>query len=71
MQLPIAEFTYDELHGPLGPDEGLLAERAVAADAERPTRSHTQRERAKAPEHREHAISSALASGDRRIRMYV
>lgn len=41
MQLPIAELTYDELHGPLRADEGALAERAVATDAIRPTHART------------------------------
>lgn len=49
MQLSIAEFTYDELHCPFGPDEGAVAERAVATDAVRPIRTHI---RAQAPEHR-------------------
>lgn len=37
MVLPIAELTNDELHGPLGSDEGALAQGAVATDAIRPT----------------------------------
>lgn len=37
MVLPIAELTNDELHGPLGSDEGAVAQGAVATDAIRPT----------------------------------
>lgn len=58
MQLPIAELTYDELHCPLGADEGAVAQRAVATDAIRPTHAHTHTARAQAPEHRNTALVS-------------
>lgn len=58
MQLPIAELTYDELHGPLRADEGALAERAVATDAIRPTHAHTHTDRTRTSTGtQKHAIS--------------
>ncbi|KAL4711064.1 hypothetical protein ACJJTC_009435 [Scirpophaga incertulas] len=59
VELPIAELTNDELHGPLGPDEGPLAQRAVATDAIRPThaRTHTHIPHAQSTGTQKHAIS--------------
>lgn len=58
MQLPIAELTNDELHGPLGPDEGAIAQRAVATDAIRPTYAHTHTDRTRTSTGtQKHAIS--------------
>lgn len=58
MVLPIAQLTNDELHCPLGPDEGAIAQRAVATDAIRPTHAHTHTDRTRTSTGtQKHAIS--------------
>lgn len=58
--LPIAELTNDELHCPLRPDEGAIAQRAVATDAIRPT--HATHIRASTGTQK-HAISIGTSAG--------